>query len=200
MQAGPIELLGFAISVIQSPFAALTSVLIQKRNFLKARVIIHAYNDLVRLLPPEPLVVEQPKSTRVEGADIAMRLSTGLVLNMSGNPVNRDLPNRYIPHTDSWRMLPPYCGNRRKPVKETERTTHTQCFRIQNAHEHALKLYVEPWGEEFSIPPNARYEMLSKGPDSITRPRGKGHEMPLPAAQRPPGRSATGLCAVQNKR
>src|SRR5258707_8974866 len=29
----------------------------------------------VRLLPPEPLVVEQPKSTRVEGADTVMQSS-----------------------------------------------------------------------------------------------------------------------------
>jgi hypothetical protein len=36
-------------------------------------VIIHAYNDHVRLLPPEPLVVRQPQSTRVEGADILMK-------------------------------------------------------------------------------------------------------------------------------
>jgi hypothetical protein len=71
---------------------------------------------------------------------------------------------------------------------------------MQNAHEHVLKLYVEPWGEVLSIPPNARYEMLPKGPDSITRPRGKSQEMPLPAAQHWPGRGGAGLCAVQNKR
>jgi hypothetical protein len=32
---------------------------------LKARVIIYAYQH-VRLLPPEPVVVKQPKFTRVE--------------------------------------------------------------------------------------------------------------------------------------
>ena len=36
-------------------------------------MIIHAYNDHVRLLSPEPLVVEQPQSTRVEGAGIVMQ-------------------------------------------------------------------------------------------------------------------------------
>ena len=36
---------------------------------------IRAYNHHVRLLPPEPLVVKQPKSTRVEGADIVMKSS-----------------------------------------------------------------------------------------------------------------------------
>jgi hypothetical protein len=36
---------------------------------------LNAYNDHDRLLPPEPLVVEQPKFTRVEGADIVMKSS-----------------------------------------------------------------------------------------------------------------------------
>jgi hypothetical protein len=34
---------------------------------LKARMVIYAYNHHVRLLSPEPLVVEQPQSTQVEG-------------------------------------------------------------------------------------------------------------------------------------
>ncbi|HKW33775.1 MAG TPA: tyrosine-type recombinase/integrase, partial [Candidatus Acidoferrum sp.] len=38
----------------------------EKCDLLKARVIIYAYNHHVRLLPPEPLVVNQPKSTRVK--------------------------------------------------------------------------------------------------------------------------------------
>jgi hypothetical protein len=41
---------------------------------LKARVIIYAYHH-VRLLPPEPLVVKQPKCTQVEGADTVMQSS-----------------------------------------------------------------------------------------------------------------------------
>jgi hypothetical protein len=36
-------------------------------------VIIYAYNDHVWLLSPEPLVVNQPQSTRVEGASIVMK-------------------------------------------------------------------------------------------------------------------------------
>jgi len=36
---------------------------------------MYSYNDHDRLLPPEPLVVEQPKFTRVEGADIVMKSS-----------------------------------------------------------------------------------------------------------------------------
>jgi hypothetical protein len=43
---------------------------------LKARVIIYAYHH-VRLLPPEPLVVKQPKCTQVEGADTVMQSSAG---------------------------------------------------------------------------------------------------------------------------
>jgi hypothetical protein len=50
---------------------------------LKARVIIYAYHH-VRLLPPEPLVVKQPKSTRVEGADTVMQSSPVLGLHFSG--------------------------------------------------------------------------------------------------------------------
>src|SRR6267378_1042233 len=70
-----VELLGFTIAVLQLPFPALTRFLIHKSDFLKARVIIYSYNDHVRLLPPEPLVVNQPQSTRVEGADIVMKSS-----------------------------------------------------------------------------------------------------------------------------
>src|SRR5713101_1376142 len=50
----PIELLGFSIAVIQSPFAALPRFLVEKSDLLKARVIIYAYNHHVWLLPPEP--------------------------------------------------------------------------------------------------------------------------------------------------
>src|ERR1700681_4604847 len=67
-----IELLGFPITVVQSSFAIFASLFQQKCNLLKARVIIYAYHH-VRLLPPEPLVVKQPKSTRVEGADTVMQ-------------------------------------------------------------------------------------------------------------------------------
>src|SRR5277367_6575034 len=63
-----IESFRFSITVVQSPFAALTSFLIQKRDLLKARVIIYAYNQHVWLLSPEPLVVDKPQSTRVEGS------------------------------------------------------------------------------------------------------------------------------------
>src|SRR5882762_6337541 len=70
-----VELLSFTIAVIQLSFPALPSFLIHKSDLLKARVIIYAYNDHVRLLPPEPLVVMQPQFTRVEGADFVMKSS-----------------------------------------------------------------------------------------------------------------------------
>src|SRR5712664_3831659 len=42
-----VELLGFTIAVIQLPFSALPSFLIHKSDLLKARMIIHTYNDHV---------------------------------------------------------------------------------------------------------------------------------------------------------
>src|SRR5215469_11098958 len=53
----PIESFCFSLTVVQLPFAVLTGLFHPKCNLLKARVIIHAYNHHVRLLPPEPLVV-----------------------------------------------------------------------------------------------------------------------------------------------
>src|SRR5215469_7934573 len=69
-----IESLGLSITVVQFPFVILTGLLDQKCNRLKARVVIHAYQVHVRLLPSEPMVVMQPKCT-VEGADIVMQSS-----------------------------------------------------------------------------------------------------------------------------
>src|ERR1700704_449503 len=69
-----IEFLGFPITVVQSSFTIFARLFPQKCNLLKARVIIYAYHH-VRLLPPEPLVVKQPKCTQVEGADTVMQSS-----------------------------------------------------------------------------------------------------------------------------
>src|ERR1700746_516025 len=52
--------------MIQSLFTVLTRLFHKTRNLLKARVVIYAYQHHVRLLSPEPVVIEQPKSTRVE--------------------------------------------------------------------------------------------------------------------------------------
>src|SRR5262249_42377345 len=74
----PIESFCFSFTVVQLPFIVLTSLFYQKSNLLKARVIIYAYNHHVRLLPPEPVVVKQPKFTRVEGVGIVMQSSKAL--------------------------------------------------------------------------------------------------------------------------
>jgi hypothetical protein len=55
-----------AITVVQFLFTILTCLLHKKCHRLKARVVIYAYQVHVRFLSPEPLVVKQPKSTRVE--------------------------------------------------------------------------------------------------------------------------------------
>jgi hypothetical protein len=52
--------------MIQSLFTVLTSLFHRKRDLLKARVVIYAYEHHLRLLSPEPVVVKQPKFTRVE--------------------------------------------------------------------------------------------------------------------------------------
>src|SRR5215469_2700860 len=61
-----IEALCLSITVVQFLFTTLTGLFHQKCNRLKARVVIYAYQHHVRLLSPEPLVVKQPKFTRVE--------------------------------------------------------------------------------------------------------------------------------------
>src|SRR5271170_489704 len=84
----PIKLLGFSITVGQPPFATLSCLCIDKRDVLIARVIIHAYNDHVRLLSPESAVLDKPQSTRVQGADVVMQSNKAL-LQMSGNALTK---------------------------------------------------------------------------------------------------------------
>jgi hypothetical protein len=52
----------FSIAVVQSSFPT-TRVLIAKSNLLKARVIIYAYNQHVRLLPPEQKEGQRKRGT-----------------------------------------------------------------------------------------------------------------------------------------
>jgi hypothetical protein len=61
-----IESLGLSITVVQFLFVVFTSFFHKICNRLKARVVIYAYRHHVRLLSPEPVVVTQPQSTRVE--------------------------------------------------------------------------------------------------------------------------------------
>ena len=49
-----------------------TSVRIDKRNLLEARMIVTTYNDHVRLLSPEPWLVSATKVYSGVGADIVM--------------------------------------------------------------------------------------------------------------------------------
>src|SRR5437870_12553804 len=58
-----VELLRF-LAVPQFPLVAFTSVRIDKRNLLEARVIVTTYNDDVRLLSPELCWLAPPKFAR----------------------------------------------------------------------------------------------------------------------------------------
>lgn len=42
---------------------------------------------------------------------------------------------------------------------------YVQHLRIQNSEPHSLALYLEPWGEELLIEPNATYELAARGPE-----------------------------------
>jgi len=53
---------------------------------VESSVIIYAYQH-VRLFPPEPLVVKQPKPTRVKGAGTVMQSSGFLVRHSPGYPI-----------------------------------------------------------------------------------------------------------------
>src|SRR5207237_8468376 len=66
-----VELLRF-LAVPQFPLVPFTTVRIDKRNLLEARVIVTTYNDHVRLLSPEPWLVSATKVYSGMGADIVM--------------------------------------------------------------------------------------------------------------------------------
>src|ERR1039458_10195144 len=76
-----IQLLPLSIAVVLSPLAALAGLRICKCDVLIARVIIRIYYHHVRLLPPEALVIKQPKSNRADGADIVMKSSARCAKN-----------------------------------------------------------------------------------------------------------------------
>jgi hypothetical protein len=67
-----IETLGFH-HMHKFPPATFSGFGIHKRDLLKTRVIIYAYNHHARLLPSEPLIGDTPKSTQFEGADTFMK-------------------------------------------------------------------------------------------------------------------------------
>src|SRR5579863_6215215 len=61
-----IESLCLSIPVVQFLFTTLTRLFHSECHRLKARLVIYAYNDHLRLLSPEPAVVDKPQFTRVE--------------------------------------------------------------------------------------------------------------------------------------
>ncbi len=67
--------------VVQFLFTTLTGLFHEKCNRLKARVVIYAYNHHVRLLSPEPMVVDKPQVYSGQGADIVIVMqSSGTVV------------------------------------------------------------------------------------------------------------------------
>src|SRR5882724_4371025 len=73
-----VELLRF-LAVPQFPLVPFTTVRIDKRNLLEARVIVTTYNDHVRLLSPEPWLVSATKVYSGMGADIVMESLHSLI-------------------------------------------------------------------------------------------------------------------------
>src|SRR5436309_11558961 len=66
-----VELLRF-LAVPQFPLVPFTTVRIDKRNLLEARVIVTTYNDHVRLLSPEPWLASATKVYSGVGDEIDM--------------------------------------------------------------------------------------------------------------------------------
>src|SRR5713101_8991514 len=88
--------------MVQFLFTTLTSLFNQKCNRLKARVVIYAYNHHVRLLSPEPLVVTQPKFTRVKEPtllcnQVELPLKAGPRITRDGTPRGLKLGSRDVP-------------------------------------------------------------------------------------------------------
>src|SRR5204863_1832316 len=98
-----VELLRF-LAVPQFPLVPFTTVRIDKRNLLEARVIVTTYNDHVRLLSPEPWLVSATKVYSGVGADIVMES-----LHSKSPPSNTNLcPIRRNSPTLSVRSSPSY--------------------------------------------------------------------------------------------
>src|SRR5437763_1219531 len=68
-----VKFLRFAVAVRKSPFVAFSGLSVDPSDLLKARVIITAYNQHVRLLPPEPWTWHYQVYSSVEGADAVMK-------------------------------------------------------------------------------------------------------------------------------
>ena len=75
-----VELLGL-LAMRQASFAQFPCVCIYERNLLEARMIITPYNQHVRLLSSEPLVVSASKVYSATGADIVYGIITLIFQN-----------------------------------------------------------------------------------------------------------------------
>src|SRR6202453_4593541 len=92
----PIELLCFSLTVVQSPFTSLSCLGVSKRDVLIARVIIHAYNQHVRLLSPEPLVFDKPSLLGSQEPALLCNQVKFALSRLSGNATNQELGGRVI--------------------------------------------------------------------------------------------------------
>ena len=50
-------------------------------------------------------------------------------------------------------------------TQQGKQALYVQNLRIQNSQSQPVTLYLEPWGEELLISPNATYEFAARGPE-----------------------------------
>src|SRR5207249_7721892 len=103
-----VKLLRFAVAVRKSPFVAFSGLRVDPSNLLKARVIITAYNQHVRLLPPEPWSSAHQVYSSVEGADAFMKSSVSRCARSqirSRSCANKILPVEFLPKRFSLRYV-----------------------------------------------------------------------------------------------
>src|SRR5947209_11922081 len=96
-----------------------TSVRIDKRNLLEARVIVTTTNDHVRLLSPEPWLVSATKVYSGVGADIVMESSHSLTPFPDPRPATSQLHRDLYPaHPRSAAPAPVGRSLRRSQVRD----------------------------------------------------------------------------------
>src|SRR6516164_1595755 len=100
----PIESFCFSLTVVQLPFVILSRLFHKKRNRLKARVVVYSYKHHVRLLSPEPLVVETTTVYPGQGADIVMQ-SCGYRDRLARNARICDRREKV---SRSWKQIAPF--------------------------------------------------------------------------------------------
>jgi len=110
-------------SCLKSHFLTLTSLFYKKSNLLESRVIIHAYNHHVRLLAPEPLVVRQPKLTRVKEPTLLCNHWPDRKSHWTRRPFSEGVGN---PLDLEWRHRQDRANERAEP-----RSIHLGCIRLR---------------------------------------------------------------------